>query len=865
MPGSNISVGDDRRGTPTQWSSRTIFPLTSVILLALAAVLWATALSLSVDVATENPTWIVITGLVIALAIGETFPLKFEIRRETLMVSLSEMPLVLGLLLFDPAMVGGAYIGAGILAFALRRDTWRSNLLNLSLITAESGLAVLIVSYWHAPVGQGDLLDQVADNYLPVAVGVLAGALLSGAVVSITYRLTGVTEPMSRMMLRSMTTAGMIVAISLTGFTVWNALPGGPLLTGVLILVLILVYRYYALFLRQHTALAQMYVFGDSVAQAGGSVPAWRDLLGQVAELLDARAVTMYLMDHGNGPAVVAVGDADNASGLHAEDSDPIFEQARSTSGCIVSVDQARYPAVVEALEKRDAWQAMSVELRSGDRSRGYVEVYDRRSRWRRYSDDDLQLLRVLCGHLATALDNHRLLQSLRQAAYRDPVTGLYSRQGLQAEMRGEGDFDGGENFRFNAIVLIELGVISQVSSALGHERGEQLLAILADNLLAGASADQLIGRVDGDRFAILLSVPDEHAATEIAYRVIEVGNALVSVGGMDIEPQSIAGLAISDPDKAPNPEDPANEVLLQHAQLALESARTKNSRLEVYRSNTGEKYQRRFQLISQFRHAVSSGRVTLHYQPKLLLAERELLGVEALVRWLHPEYGYVSPAELIEAIEPTKSIDILFKHVLDLALAQLADWHQRHMRMTMAVNVSVRNLLADDFLDTVTSTLSRYDVPAELLTLELTESSVMENPDITLPILRELNSIGVELSVDDFGTGYSSLAYLRRLPIHEIKIDRSFVQGMVTDLGDLAIVRAIIELGHSLGLRVVAEGVEEEAGRDALRSMRCDAMQGFLLARPLAIDRFESWLSSRVLPHEGQAVDPHSFMRIRV
>jgi EAL domain-containing protein (putative c-di-GMP-specific phosphodiesterase class I) len=155
--------------------------------------------------------------------------------------------------------------------------------------------------------------------------------------------------------------------------------------------------------------------------------------------------------------------------------------------------------------------------------------------------------------------------------------------------------------------------------------------------------------------------------------------------------------------------------------------------------------------------------------------------------------------------------------------------------------------------------------VPPELLTLEVTESSVMNQPERSLPVLQELHAMGIRLSVDDFGTGYSSLAYLRRLPIDELKIDKSFVQRMVTDLGDLAIVRAIIDLGHSLGMRVIAEGVEEEAGRDALRSMRCDAMQGFLLSRPLPIDRFESWLTSRTVAAEELSADRPATLRLRV
>jgi len=207
-----------------------------------------------------------------------------------------------------------------------------------------------------------------------------------------------------------------------------------------------------------------------------------------------------------------------------------------------------------------------------------------------------------------------------------------------------------------------------------------------------------------------------------------------------------------------------------------------------------------------------------------------------------------VTPGEFVKAIEATGSIDILLFHVLEIVLHQIRRWIDRGLQISVAVNLSVRNLTGKNFPERVAAALDRHQVPANLLTFELTESNVMTDPETALPILDELHSMGIALSVDDFGTGYSSLAYLRRLPIDEIKIDRSFVLGMSTALGDLAIVQSIIDLGHSLGLQVIAEGVEEESSREALRSMRCDGIQGFLLSRPQPVDRFEAWMAARTV-----------------
>jgi EAL domain-containing protein (putative c-di-GMP-specific phosphodiesterase class I) len=224
------------------------------------------------------------------------------------------------------------------------------------------------------------------------------------------------------------------------------------------------------------------------------------------------------------------------------------------------------------------------------------------------------------------------------------------------------------------------------------------------------------------------------------------------------------------------------------------------------------------------------------------------VVGVEALVRWEHPDFGMLDPAEFVTLVETTGLIDPLTDYVLDRSLAQCRSWLDRDLALSVSVNLSVRNLADAEFPRRVTDALARHQVPAELLGFELTESAVMTDPERALPVLRGLHALGVRIAVDDFGTGYSSLAYLRRLPVDEVKIDKSFVLGLASDLGDLAVVRAIVELGHSLGLTVVAEGVEQDATRDQLVEMGCDVAQGFLISRPLASNRFDSWLAARTV-----------------
>ncbi len=211
-----------------------------------------------------------------------------------------------------------------------------------------------------------------------------------------------------------------------------------------------------------------------------------------------------------------------------------------------------------------------------------------------------------------------------------------------------------------------------------------------------------------------------------------------------------------------------------------------------------------------------------------------------------------LDPAEFVTLVETTGLIDPLTDYVLNRSLAQCRTWLDRGLSLSVSVNLSVRNLADAEFPHRVTLALSRHRVPAELLGFELTESAVMTDPERALPVLRALHELGVRIAVDDFGTGYSSLAYLRRLPVDEVKIDKSFVLGLASDLGDLAVVRAIVDLGHSLGLGVVAEGVEQDATRDQLVEMGCDVAQGFLISRPLAPDRFDAWLAARTVRAAG-------------
>ncbi|MEV0682222.1 bifunctional diguanylate cyclase/phosphodiesterase, partial [Actinosynnema sp. NPDC050436] len=410
--------------------------------------------------------------------------------------------------------------------------------------------------------------------------------------------------------------------------------------------------------------------------------------------------------------------------------------------------------------------------------------------------------------------DNRRLLARLRHDAYHDPLTGLLNRPGFREA--------GNEPMRqadTSVVVRIDLDVLSTVSDALGQAWGNRMVVAAGRRLRDELGPEVPLARLEGGAFAALLLDRQAERIQEIAERLRTALSVPYPVDRLTVEAGAVVGWASTADCEI---EDPDPDALLQRADVAVR-ATSEAEPLRAYAPSMGQIFLRRFQLVTQFRSALENGQVSVHYQPKVALPSRQVVGAEALVRWKHPEFGRVDPDEFVPAVEATGLVDVLTDFVMDKALERVRRWIDRGLRMSIAVNLSVRTLADEEFPDRVAAALVKHDVPPELLTFELTESGVMADPERALPVLRRLHTMGVVLAVDDFGTGYSSLAYLRQLPVDEVKIDKSFVLGMGTDLGDMAVVRSIVELGHSLSLTVVAEGVEDDAARDQLVAMGCD------------------------------------------
>jgi diguanylate cyclase (GGDEF)-like protein len=390
------------------------------------------------------------------------------------------------------------------------------------------------------------------------------------------------------------------------------------------------------------------------------------------------------------------------------------------------------------------------------------------------------------------------------------------------------------------AVMLLDLDRFKEVNDTLGHHYGDLLLTSVAERLAGALREVDTVARLSGDEFAVLLPGADAEATAEVGERVLRILHQSFVLDDVTVDIEASIGIAI-----APEHASTAEEIV-RFADLAMYAAKDSKTGVVMYEPATLVHQPSRLLLLGELRRALEQpDEIVLHYQPKVDLNLNELCGVEALVRWTHPTRGPVTPAEFIPMAESTGLINRLTAHVLRLAIRQARHWLDDGFEVPVAVNLSPRCLLDTTLLDRVRDLLRAYDLPANLLRLEVTESAIIANPALALQTLTGLHDIGVRLSIDDYGTGYSSMAYLKRLPVDELKVDRSFVMNMTNNDNDAILVRSAIDLGHNLGLSVVAEGVERSDHVAALNELGCDIAQGYHYARPMPPDEISSWIKS--------------------
>ncbi len=456
-------------------------------------------------------------------------------------------------------------------------------------------------------------------------------------------------------------------------------------------------------------------------------------------------------------------------------------------------------------------------------------------------------------GDLAQTFERMRVniadqQQEILKLAYWDTLTGLPNRVQFrnavveamtQAQSRG----------RSVAVVMLDMDRFKHVNDVLGYRFGDLMLKGVGDRLSQQSVRDgDLVARLGGDTFAVLLSDLDPNGdlalARSVTERLNEAFSSAMALDDQTVDTSASFGVAVS-----PHHASDA-DALLVHAEMAMYAAKRRGDTPVMYDPSIDVASTQTLSLLSELRHAVEHGELRLYLQPKLALESARVVGAEALMRWQHPQRGLVPPMAFILFAEQTGFIRTLTLWIFEEAARAWRSLNQGGLQLVISVNLSARDLLEPELPQRFEALLIKHAVPAEAFCLEITESSIMSDPDRALATLERLSGLGFRLSIDDFGTGYSSLAYLKKLPVDELKIDRSFVMSMEKDLDDARIVRSTIDLAHGLGLSVVAEGVENAQVWDLLRELSCDEAQGFHMAKPMPVAEFERWCSGWALRH---------------
>ncbi|MFG3341857.1 putative bifunctional diguanylate cyclase/phosphodiesterase [Glycomyces sp. NPDC048151] len=783
---------------------------------------------------------------VVFFVVAQGLLVQHEARGMRISFNLTDIPLVIALFFLPPFWVVATKCFASACYYAgryIREDIGLMKpTFNVGMTTSSTAVAVFYVQYMQ--------LGAAADPrtwFVLISAIVIVGLITTILISLMLFFLSGWDSVKKAWIGFALTLIGPILAACVG--VLFLVLLGANLWTGVLIAAVVAAFIYlarsYTALRRQRHVLRELNDFTQLVVDSVRSKRLIDAMLGRLRDILSAESATVWVPKSGRYPEIRLTSTLDDA-GL--TDLDPIpdeLQQAVMASGEGVLLSPKNGTREQKAaLEAAGLRGAMMVPLRSGDEVYGCLSVADRiGGEISHFVPTDLQLMETIAANVGIAVQNERLVDQLRYDAYHDPLTGLPSRRrSLAALQEALSITVPGEVV---AVFMFDVDSLHEINDALGHEAGDTALREFAERLKRHAPAASFLGRIDSDEFILQTRLASTDEALDTARRLRAAVQGPFEVGGVAVSLSAAVGV-VTHPDFAADADE-----LLKRADGATRQAKNAADGVQLYHSGLESESLRRIGLAADLRRALDRGQLEVHFQPKVRLDRAltdpgAILGAEALVRWPHPTFGLVAPEEFIPIAASTGQLGQLTDTVLDEALRRSAEWAGEDGPLPMSVNLSPRTLADADFPDKVATVLERHGVPADRLTFEITEDDVVSGEPRLTPALDRLHEMGVRLSVDDFGTGYSSLAYLRRLPVQEIKIDLRFVQGMATDADDRAIVEAVLGLARHFAIDVVAEGIEAHQTVEQLRELHCEAGQGYYFSRPLPADRFAAWLDSQ-------------------
>ena len=778
---------------------------------------------------------------VVAVA-AELMAFGVEFRREKYTFTFSEVALVLGLLLADPwHLVLGRLAGEVVFLVVKQRQRPEKLLLNLAAFLAETVVLLGV----HRLLG-GSVAITRPSTWLIMLVGIAAADLIGFVIVFLVVRWHGAPIAFRSILSIGMLTVPVNTSFALVIGILLSSQPWATMLLAGVGAFLVLAYRSYASLRQRFDSLSLLYEFTRLVSGAQRPDAILEAMLTQAKDLLRAERAELWLHDDNDTLWRVRVSDDGHSGGLlSAGDSlliRPWFES--NPEACTIDTSRATGLAA-QMIAVLEAGNCIVAPITESGVVVGLVAVLDRLGDQGSFGESDRTMFATLAHHASVALENGRLIDRLHQAASEreheathDSLTGLPNRVLFAQRLRGALVASAGQPV-YAAVGLMDLDGFKEINDTLGHQVGDVVLAEVGRRLRLVVDADVHVARLGGDEFSLLFVGARDRATVEASGRRIreEVARPM-AIDGMRINVTASVGFALAPDDASDGP------TLLQRADIAMYRAKAGlGNGVAFYESTSDENTPRRLQLVSGLRNAISDGQLSLLYQPKADLTTGDVQGFEALVRWRHPELGLLMPDEFIPLAERAGSITELTQFVLKTAFAQAGAWRSSGRRWSVAVNISTRNLLDDDFVESVADLLIATSCDPRLVTFEITETSVMTDTKRTIDVMQGLADIGIRLSVDDFGTGYSSLMYLQQLPVEEVKIDKLFVTQMENDPNAEAIVRSVIDLARNLGLRVVGEGIEDRYLWDRLGQLGCDIGQGYFLARPMPVSDIVPWV----------------------
>lgn len=760
------------------------------------------------------PWW----AFVALFALTPALLVQFQLREQSRAITLTQLPVVLGLFLLPAAQLVWAWVGGMALFLAYRRLTPVKAALNVTALFFE---AVVVTSVFGmlAPESSTSL-----PHFWPAAfVASLVGDLVSSAVTSTAIALTQ-RRPRVQEILRPLGFAlganVVVTSLALVAVMALDEERGSLFLVLGIVLLVSWGCRAYARQLQRGADLHRLAEISSGLAPLAARKEDLQPVMEQAAELLVAGQVELTL--HGKAP--------DEASLRLVRHADGSLQINQVDAPGAVAVTSGRAAVLTGNLDR------IAVPLKVNGEVAGVLAVRDRLGSVRPFNGDDVRLLEMLASRVGAALEQGSLLEKLTSQADFDKLTRLMS----LAELTRRSD----ELLLRDTpavVVLLDVVRLQDVNDSLGHAAGDTVLTVVADRLTEVLPATALLARTGGDEFGVLLPL-DDPAGPEprvLVESLVGRVNQLIEVAGVTVDLRVRAGFAVSPADGHSAP------ALLRRAEIALATTHRNSATVAGYQPHLEARSARRLRLGTDLRRAIDTDDFDIAFQPLIRARDSRVVGAEALVRWRHPDLGAIQPNELVPLAEANGLIGPLTDHVLERSIAQSRAWQQAGMPSRVSVNLSARSVHELSLPSRVLDLLAKHRVLPEMLTLEITETVMMDEPERALGVLERLSSMGVRLSVDDFGTGYSSLAYLRNLPIHEVKLDRAFLSDF-DDSHDDMLLRAIVDLAHGMGFEVVAEGVESPAIVPALVALGVDLVQGHSLGAPMPPGAWPAWLAER-------------------